>query len=386
MKKKLGKISALLLIGCLLLPTQGHADWDDWDDDWDDRPWRTGSSLSNSNFNQYNAYYQQQNASERKLLINGRYDGEAYLYNQTWYIPIDDLIENIGGYHFYNWRTGVSTIQWNGNIISITNNSNQVRINNQSVQLSTRALLLDDGWLDYDYDADDLYVPIDFIQTVLKGTTTSQTQGTRTILVINVSRQNQNTTPTPIVPSPTDPTSPDNSTNIDSSTPVNPDSSTNTGNNPSTNPDQSATTGQALSTISGSKIYTALRKQNGWRDMSYREGEYQPSQLKDEIISYEVKNKAQGSFLEIEVDNQFNRYTNYYGRSSLSKLLNAATDTQTAAQLLNIADTALKTGTHSQLRKRLTVGNYTAYVYLEKSRKGNEIKIYIGNQNFSLFR
>ena len=139
-------------------------------------------------------------------------------------------------------------------------------------------------------------------------------------------------------------------------------------------------------TISGQKIYQALRNQNGWRKLSYKEGEYQPNRISSEIISYDLKNKRGNTYLEIEIDNQYNRYINYYGKSSLSKLLTAATDSTTSKQILTIADTAIRTGTHSQLRKKLSIGNYTVYVYVERSGKGNEVKIYLGNQNFSLYR
>ncbi|HJA41970.1 MAG TPA: hypothetical protein H9667_10775 [Firmicutes bacterium] len=139
-------------------------------------------------------------------------------------------------------------------------------------------------------------------------------------------------------------------------------------------------------TISGQKIYQTLRNQNGWRKLSYKEGEYQPNRISSEIISYDLKNKRGNTYLEIEIDNQYNRYINYYGKSSLSKLLTAATDSTTSKQILTIADTAIRTGTHSQLRKKLSIGNYTVYVYVERSGKGNEVKIYLGNQNFSLYR
>lgn len=297
---------------------------------------------------------------KNKMVVNGRYDDGVYNYNQNWYLSMDDLAEKLGGYAYYNRYTGIGTFYWNGKTITLTNQTNTVSVNGENITLSAAAVLLDDGRLDRGYDADDLYIPMDFVEKVLGGTATVQTQGQASLIVIQVGA-------TPSIPGQTNPNLTNPYPGQTNPTPINP-----------------GNVNASTSSINGTNIYNALAGQNGWRKLSSFEGEYQPFGIKDEIISYEIKRKYGAPYLEIEVENT-QGYLNYNGKDNLALLLNAV-DTTLGAQLLEIADTALKTGTSPQIGQKISSGSFDAYLYAKQTRKGTEIKIYIGVQGFSLYR
>lgn len=123
-------------------------------------------------------------------IINKYTDSNTYYYNKRWYVELEEVIEGFGGRYYYDERTKTATATLYGKKITVKRNATKATVAGKSVSIGAKALCLDDGYLDRDYDADDLYVPISFVKSGLKATVTTKKVNTgygfkRTVIIIN---------------------------------------------------------------------------------------------------------------------------------------------------------------------------------------------------------